>query len=296
MASVAQLLLLLLCSYHCLGAADTHSIRKVLATGSLKAEAVCAEPEVTPSSSGRITVPLNHRYGPCSPMPSTKEPTMAELLRGDQLRAEYVRRKVLGLGDEPKQSELTVPTTLGSALDSRLYVITVDIGTPAVPQHMIIDTGSDVSWVQCNPCPEPSCHAPNGTLFDPLLSSTYVPFNCTSTTCLQLDDNNLGCSSTQECQFYVGYHDGSNTTGTYGADTLALTDAETVSGFQFGCSHEVGGFTDQTDGLMGLGGDVQSLVSQTAATYGKAFSYCLPANSSTSGFLTLARQTTHRTS
>jgi hypothetical protein len=86
-----------------------------------------------------------------------------------------------------------------SALGSRLYVITVDIGTPAVTQHMIIDTGSDVSWVQCNPCPEPSCHAPNGTLFDPLQSSTYVPFNCTSATCLQLDGNKLGCSSTQEC-------------------------------------------------------------------------------------------------
>ncbi|XP_047046436.1 aspartyl protease family protein At5g10770-like [Lolium rigidum] len=281
MAYVAQLLLLVLCTltYHSLGAAD--------ATGSLKAEAVCAEPQVTSSSSGRITVPLNHRYGPCSPMPSTNEPTMAEQLRADQLRAEYVRRKVLGLGDEPKQSELTVPTTLGSALDSRLYVITVDIGTPAVTQHMIIDTGSDVSWVQCNPCPEPSCHAPNGTLFDPLQSSTYVPFNCTSATCLQLDGNNVGCSSSQECQFYVGYGDGANTTGTYGADTLVLTDSETVSGFQFGCSHEADGFTDQTDGLMGLGGDVQSLVSQTAATYGKAFSYCLPATSSTSGFLTL---------
>jgi hypothetical protein len=38
---------------------------------------------------------------------------------------------------------------------------------------------------------------------------------------------------------------------------------------------------------MGLGGDVQSLVSQTAASHGNAFSYCLPATSSTSGFLTL---------
>ncbi|XP_047050569.1 aspartyl protease family protein At5g10770-like [Lolium rigidum] len=40
-------------------------------------------------------------------------------------------------------------------------------------------------------------------------------------------------------------------------------------------------------GCYPLDGDVQSLVSQTAATYGKAFSYCLPATSSTSGFLTL---------
>jgi hypothetical protein len=150
---------------------------------------------------------------------------------------------------------------------------------------MMIDTGSDVSWVQCNPCPEPSCHAPNGTLFDPLQSSTYVPINCTSDTCLQLESNNDGCTSSQECRFYVGYGDGSNTTGTYGSDTLVLSESETVSDFQFGCSHEQSDTSDKTDGLMGLGGDVQSLVSQTAATYGKAFSYCLPATTSTSGFL-----------
>ncbi|CAM0949183.1 unnamed protein product [Alopecurus aequalis] len=289
MASVLQVLLLLLCSYHSLVArpGDAHSIPKALATGSLKAEAVCAEPQVTPSpSSGRVTVPLNHRYGPCSPVPSTNGPTMAELLRHDKLRAEYLQRKVFSLDDELKQSKLSVPTTLGSALGTRLYVITVGIGTPAVSQNMDIDTGSDVSWVQCNPCPEPSCHAPNGSLFDPLQSSTYVPFNCTSATCLQLDYHNHGCTSTQQCKFYVGYGDGSNTTGTYGSDTLALTPSETVSSFQFGCSHEQSDDSEKTDGLMGLGGGVQSLMSQTAATYGNAFSYCLPATSSTSGFLT----------
>lgn len=42
------------------------------------------------------------------------------------------------------------------------------------------------------------------------------------------------------------------------------------------------------DGLTGLGGDRESLVSQMAATYGKAFSYCLPPpSSSAGGFLTL---------
>jgi len=38
---------------------------------------------------------------------------------------------------------------------------------------------------------------------------------------------------------------------------------------------------------MGLGGDAQSLVSQTAGTFGKAFSYCLPPTPGSSGFLTL---------
>jgi hypothetical protein len=41
----AKKLLLLLCGYHSLGAGDAHSISKVLAIGSHKAEAVCAEPQ-----------------------------------------------------------------------------------------------------------------------------------------------------------------------------------------------------------------------------------------------------------
>jgi hypothetical protein len=210
---------------------------------------------------------------------------MAELLRRDQFRAEYIQRKFSSAGTaELKQSEVTVPTNLGTMQ----YVITVGIGSPAVTQTMLIDTGSDVSWVQCKPCTAPACHAPVGSLFDPVQSSTYAPFSCTSAPCTQLGGEGNGCSSSQ-CQYIVKYGDHSNTTGTYGSDTLALTPSETVNDFQFGCSHDEEGLLSQqnTDGLMGLGGDVQSLVSQTAATYGNAFSYCLPKTSSTSGFLTL---------
>ncbi|KAM0879178.1 hypothetical protein ACQ4PT_034416 [Festuca glaucescens] len=283
-----KLLLLLLCGYHSLGAGDAHSISKVLATGSQKAEAVCAEPQVTRSSSSTgSTVPLNHRYGPCSPAPSANAPTIAELLRRDQFRAEYLRRKFTSTGGL-QQSEVTIPTNLGTALDTLEYVITVGIGSPAVLQTVLIDTGSDVSWVQCNPCTSPPCHAPAGSLFDPAQSSTYVPFPCSSAPCTQLGDEGNGCSNSQ-CQYIAKYGDGSNTTGTYGSDTLTLSASETITSFQFGCSHDEEGLVShqKTDGLMRLGGDVQSLVSQTAATYGSAFSYCLPKTSSTSGFLTL---------
>jgi hypothetical protein len=224
-------------------------------------------------------VPLNHRYGPCSPAPSANEPTIEELLRRDQLRAEYVQRKFDSGNGELNQSKVTLPTNLGIALDTLQYVITVGLGSPAVTQNMMIDTGSDISWVHCS--------SPNGSvLFDPVKSSTYAPFSCTSAPCTQLGESSNGCSSSQ-CQYMVMYADGSNTTGTYGSDTLALTTTETVTDFHFGCSHKEEAFDDQLDGLMGLGGDAQSLVSQTAATYGSAFSYCLPATSRTSGFLTL---------
>uniref|UniRef100_A0A453PFF9 Peptidase A1 domain-containing protein n=3 Tax=Aegilops tauschii subsp. strangulata TaxID=200361 RepID=A0A453PFF9_AEGTS len=275
--SAKKLLLLLLCGYHAVVARAWNNPHgyKVAAIGSRKAEAVCS---VTPSSSSGATVPLNHRHGPCSPAPSAKAPTILELLQHDQLRAKYIKQKLSGTaGLQPL--DLTVPTTLGSALNTLEYVITVGIGSPAVTQTMMIDTGSDVSWVRCN-------STDGVTLFDPSKSTTYAPFSCSSAACAQLGTQGNNCSSSG-CQYSVQYFDGSNTTGTYGSDTLALSDADTVTDFHFGCSyHEEEMDEEKFDGLMGLGGDVPSLVSQTAATYGKSFSYCLPPTNSTSGFLT----------
>ncbi|EMS67345.1 Aspartic proteinase nepenthesin-2 [Triticum urartu] len=155
MASIPKLVILLLCTcLHTLVAHEGYDLRtyKVLHAGSLKSAAVnCSQPKVTPSSGG-VTVPLHHRHGPCSPspVPSTKAPTLEEMLRRDQLRAAYIRRN---------QSE-------------------------------------------------------SGSLLE-----------------------------------------------------------------------------DQTDGLMGLGGGAQSLATQTAGTFGKAFSYCLPPTPDSSGFLTLGAAT-----
>ncbi|VAI69166.1 unnamed protein product [Triticum turgidum subsp. durum] len=58
-------------------------------------------------------------------------------------------------------------------------------------------------------------------------------------------------------------------------------------GFRFGCSHAVRGtFSDQTAGVLALGGGAGSLLAQTAETFGNAFSYCVP-HPSSDGFLSL---------
>ncbi|KAK1619764.1 hypothetical protein QYE76_025281 [Lolium multiflorum] len=115
---------------------------------------------------------------------------------------------------------------------------------PAATQNMMIDTGSNMSSVHFS--------TPNDSvLFDPVKSSTYALFSCASAPCTQLGEDGNGCSSSQ-CQYVVTYGDDSNTTGTYGSDTLALTTSKT-----------------------------------TAATYGKTFPYLLPETSRSLGFLTL---------
>ncbi|XP_044959009.1 aspartyl protease family protein At5g10770-like [Hordeum vulgare subsp. vulgare] len=293
MASVSKLLLLLLCTYlHTLIAHAGDDLRsyKFLPVGSLKSAAVsCSLPKVAPSS-GVVTVPLHHRHGPCSTVPSTNAPTLENMLRRDQLRAAYITRKysgVNGSAGDVEGSDVTVPTTLGTSLDTLEYLITVGMGSPAVTQTMLIDTGSDVSWVQCKPCSQ--CHSQADSLFDPSSSSTYSAFSCTSAACAQLRQR--GCSSSQ-CQYTVKYGDGSTGSGTYSSDVLAL-GSSTVENFQFGCSQSESGnlLQDQTAGLMGLGGGAESLATQTAGTFGKAFSYCLPPTPGSSGFLTLGAAT-----
>ncbi|CAL5054645.1 unnamed protein product [Urochloa decumbens] len=292
MASLPKLLLLVLCSYHTLVAhAGGDLSYTVLSLASLKSDSVCSKAKATPSSSTGFTVPLHHRHGPCSPLTSKNMPTLAEKLQRDKLRAASIQRKfsaAIGIGGAFQQSDATVPTTLGTSLNTLEYVITVGLGTPASTQTVLIDTGSDVSWVQCKPCSQ--CHSQADPLFDPSSSSTYSPFSCGSATCTQLGQEGNGCSSSQQCQYIVKYGDDSTTTGTYSSDTLAL-GPNTVSNFQFGCSNVESGFNDQTDGLMGLGGGAQSLVSQTAGTFGSAFSYCLPPTPGSSGFLTLGAGT-----
>lgn len=258
--------------------------------GSPRTDSVCSQSKaaVPSSSAGAATVPLHHRHGPCSPLPTKKMPTLEETLHRDQLRAAYIQRKFVsgggGAGGDVQRSDATVPTALGTSLNTLEYLITVGLGSPATSQTMLIDTGSDVSWVQCKPCSQ--CHSQADPLFDPSSSSTYSPFSCGSADCAQLGQEGNGCSSSSQCQYIVTYGDGSSTTGTYSSDTLAL-GSSAVRSFQFGCSNVESGFNDQTDGLMGLGGGAQSLVSQTAGTLGRAFSYCLPPTPSSSGFLTL---------
>lgn len=159
---------------------------------------------------------------------------------------------------------------------------------PGVRQTVVIDTSSDITWVQCLPCPSPQCHLQKDTFYDPANSGTYAPIPCGSRACQELGSSyGNGCSGSEQCRYIVNYGDGRATAGAYITDTLTLSPIIVVKDFRFGCSHAVkGAFSDQTAGVLALGGGSQSLLAQTADTYGNAFSYCVPQPSYV-GFLSL---------
>ncbi|TVU11522.1 hypothetical protein EJB05_45113, partial [Eragrostis curvula] len=291
MASSHLLLFVFLCSFYLLGLGSTEHNFVVVPTRSLPSEPACSTMSQVTSDPNRAFMPLVHRHGPCLPSGANSaiKPSLAEMLRRDRARKNHIINKALGRTNTLSDAGVNIPTVLGSAVDSLAYVVTLGLGTPAVQQTVLIDTGSDLSWVQCQPCNATECYPQKDPLFDPSKSSTYKTISCQSDECKNLakDGYHGDCTNGATCSFSILYGDGSNTTGEYGRETLTLAPGVTVSDFHFGCGHGQKNLTDKFDGLLGLGGASESLVSQTAEKYGGSFSYCLPPGNGTAGFLAL---------
>ena len=61
------------------------------------------------------------------------------------------------------------------------YVMELSLGTPPQKFSTIVDTGSDLTWVQCSPCSV--CFEQPNPLFDPRASSTYSQTKCDNGLC-----------------------------------------------------------------------------------------------------------------
>jgi hypothetical protein len=61
------------------------------------------------------------------------------------------------------------------------YLMSLTLGTPPQKFQVIVDTGSDLNWVQCTPCK--LCYQQPGPKFDPSKSSTYRTAPCTDRLC-----------------------------------------------------------------------------------------------------------------
>ncbi|CAN6177569.1 unnamed protein product [Urochloa humidicola] len=306
------LLVLLAAAAAALGAAGSSSHVQLSAESLLPAaESSCSKPQE--QRHGAATrMPVVHQHGPCSPLAGKggkTAPSHTEILAADQRRVEYIHRRVsettgraarlnkraaavppahLRPGS-PSSSSATpasanLPASSGESLDTGNYVVTIGLGTPASRQTVVFDTGSDTTWVQCQPCVA-HCYRQKEPIFSPSRSSTYANISCPSTDCSNLDTS--GCDDVGHCLYAVQYGDGSYTVGFYAHDTLTLGhDVAAVEAFRFGCGEKNRGLFGHAAGLMGLGRGKSSLTVQASGKYGGIFAYCLPAApSGTTGFL-----------
>ncbi|EES02514.1 protein ASPARTIC PROTEASE IN GUARD CELL 1 [Sorghum bicolor] len=161
------------------------------------------------------------------------------------------------------------PVVSGVGQGSGEYFSRVGIGSPARELYMVLDTGSDVTWVQCQPCAD--CYQQSDPVFDPSLSASYAAVSCDSPRCRDLDT--AACrNATGACLYEVAYGDGSYTVGDFATETLTLGDSTPVTNVAIGCGHDNEGLFVGAAGLLALGGGPLSFPSQISAS---TFSYCL---------------------
>ena len=135
-----------------------------------------------------------HRLGPCSSLSSEKattSPDHDEILRLDQARVKSIHSKLskkLTARDRLSQSQSTVlQARSGITLGSGSYIVTVGIGTPKHDLSLLFDTGSDLTWTQCEPCVRNgTCYPQEEPIFSSSSSSSYSNVPCSSPLCNSL--------------------------------------------------------------------------------------------------------------
>ena len=174
--------------------------------------------------------------------------------------------KPLDNGLEFRAEDLESPIESGSSQGSGEYFSRVGIGKPPSQVYMVLDTGSDVNWVQCAPCAD--CYQQADPIFEPTSSHSYSPLTCETQQCKYLDTSE--CRN-DTCLYEVSYGDGSYTVGDFVTETITL-GSDSVDNVAIGCGHNNEGLFIGAAGLLGLGGGRLSFSSQLNAS---SFSYCL---------------------
>ncbi|KAF8032437.1 hypothetical protein BT93_D1377 [Corymbia citriodora subsp. variegata] len=165
----------------------------------------------------------------------------------------------------------------GLAQGSGEYFTRLGVGTPPRYVYMVLDTGSDVVWIQCAPCRK--CYSQTDPVFDPSKSTSFAAIPCSSPLCRRLDSP--GCNQRRRCQYQVSYGDGSFTLGEFSSETLTFRRTR-VDRVALGCGHDNEGLFIGAAGLLGLGRGRLSFPAQAGRRFNNKFSYCLVDRSASS--------------
>lgn len=144
----------------------------------------------------KASLKVVHKHGPCSQLHQGSTTTTidhhTQVLQQDQSRVKSIHARLAKKsstattdGTRFQQDATTLPAKSGAVVGSGNYIVTVGLGMPKKDLSLIFDTGSDLTWTQCQPCAR-SCYNQRETIFDPSKSSTYSNISCTSAECSQL--------------------------------------------------------------------------------------------------------------
>lgn len=201
------------------------------------------------------------------------EQRLRERLKRDSRRVKALNRRVEKNEKERIEGKAKIDDVRGDVISGLPegigeYLIRIGVGTPARMEYLLLDTGSDVTWVQCKPCSK--CYDQVDPVFDPSLSTSFTSIPCDSQLCNELDVS--GCDK-KGCLYGVSYGDGSFTVGHFVKETLTFGTTP-VKSMPIGCGQDNEGLFQGAGGLLGLGGGPLSFPTQLGSS-GTTFSYCL---------------------
>ncbi|CAK9157303.1 unnamed protein product [Ilex paraguariensis] len=165
--------------------------------------------------------------------------------------------------------------------------VSLTVGSPPQQVTMVIDTGSELSWLNCKKTPS------TPSTFNPLSSSSYSPIPCSSPTCrTRTRDFTLpvSCDPKKLCHATLSYADATSVEGNLASETFHIENSG-LPGMVFGCMDS--GSTSNPDedakttGLIGMNRGSLSFISQMGSP---KFSYCISGRDS-SGVLLFGEAT-----
>lgn len=159
---------------------------------------------------------------------------------------------------------------VGNVFPKGYYQVTLSVGRPPRPYFLDIDTGSDLTWLQCDaPCvrclPAPhSPYKPNKDNVvkkkDPICASLHSP------------PNHPPHNPNDQCDYEVEYADHGSSLGVLVRDAFPVkfTNGSSIAPpLVFGCGYDQevadARHAPYTDGILGLGNGKSSLVSQMSS-------------------------------
>ncbi|KAL3637019.1 hypothetical protein CASFOL_019318 [Castilleja foliolosa] len=153
------------------------------------------------------------------------------------------------------------------------FLVHLRVGSKEVDQYVYMDTGSNLLWINCEPC---GYNVP-GPIFDPKESTSHEPEDCDyQDTCdasgaVKIDCDDYYNYDLDGCKYSVVYGSGGYSNGYLARETLKFgrISNETLRNIVFGCARRT---NLNMNGILGLGNLRLSLISQYNAS---KFSYCI---------------------
>ncbi|KAJ0965347.1 hypothetical protein J5N97_026485 [Dioscorea zingiberensis] len=233
---------------------------------------------ITLSPLSSLHLNIIHRdsiYSPSYPGNLSAEDRLQRIAKHAKARADFIDQTLQPLNLTPSIVRPSV-----NATPQGYYLVELTVGTPP-PQkelktyYLILDTGSKLTWLQCEPCI--TCWPQKTPVFDPRKdSTTFTPLPCNHPFC---DRTRPGWDCVDNRCVYLAKYGTRTSTGILATDRFGFSSAtggrEFVNNLVFGCGRDNKNFSvpDTFNGILGLNTMQVSLAMQM----GKRFSYCLSA-------------------